>query len=206
MYRKFTWDLPQLFLGMPSCQHSHIGFGSVLYRWSEEVKPPYHWRCGSLEGLSRSILHQSGWWSNIEELDTVKHTPISYPRSLATKFQFCEQSWWLSSLLSTGIYWLTSIPPPNACDPAGHSIKEDTHTYCTSLGIFAHLQWMLWLISMGEAIASHLSTPGKSSCLTLGDCQTIVLLSCCLAVTPFGSRLDWGGASTSIWYLGDTCT
>ena len=112
MYRKFTWDLPQLFLGMPSCQHSHIGFGSVLYRWSEEVKPPYHWRCGSLEGLSRSILHQSGWWPNIEELDTVKHTPISYPRSLTTTFQFCEQSWWLSA-----IHWhlLVDIHPSTKC-------------------------------------------------------------------------------------------
>ena len=92
-----------------------------------------------------------------------KHTPISYPSGLATPFQLYEQSWWSSSLLSTGIYWLTSIPPPNACNPTGHAVNKDVHGYYTLLGIFTHLQWMLELMSMGETIASHLSTQGKSS-------------------------------------------
>ena len=73
---------PSLFLGMPSCQHSHIGLGSVSYRWSQEVQPPYQQWHRSLRELSRSILHQSRWQSNIEDLDIVKHTPISYPSGL----------------------------------------------------------------------------------------------------------------------------
>ena len=92
-------------------------------------------------GLSRSILYQSRWWSNIKELDMAKHTPVSYPRSLATVFQFCEQLWWSSSPLSTGIHGLTSIPPASTCVPAGHSVGEDIHTSYTLLGIFTHFQW-----------------------------------------------------------------
>ena len=49
----------------------------------------------------------------------------------------------------------TSTPPPNACDPFGHSVNEDIHTHYTLPGIFTHPQWMLQLMSMGEAIASH---------------------------------------------------
>ena len=87
---------------------------------------------------------------------------VRAPSGLATAFQFCEQSWWSSSLLSAGIHGLMSIPPPSAHDPAGHSVSEDIHSYYTSLGIFPYLQWTLWLTSMGEALASHLSTPGRS--------------------------------------------
>ena len=85
----------------------------------------------------------------------VEHTPISYPSGLATAFQLCEQLWWSSSLLSAGIYGLTSIPPPNAHEPASHSVNEDIHAHYTLLAIFTHLQWMLWLMSLGEAVASH---------------------------------------------------
>ena len=88
-----------------------------------------------------------------------EHTPISYPSGLATAFQFHEQSWWSSSLLSTGINGLTSIPPPNAHYPAGHFIEKDAHTYCISLGIFTNPQWMLWLMSTGEAMASYFIHP-----------------------------------------------
>ena len=89
--------------------------------------------------------------------------PISYPSGLATTFQLCEQSWWLSSLLSAGIHGLTSIPPPNVHEPASHSVKEDIHGHYTLLGIFTHLQLKLWLMSTGEVIAFHLSTLWKSS-------------------------------------------
>ena len=83
--------------------------------------------------------------SNIKEVDMVKHIPVLYPSGLATTFQFCEQSWWLSSPLSTGIHRLTSIPPPSAHNPASHSVGEDVHAYYKLLGIFTHLQWTLWL-------------------------------------------------------------
>ena len=73
---------------------------------------------------------------------------MSYLSGLATTFQFCEQSWWSSSLLSAGIYGLMSIPPPNAHEPAGHSVKEGIHSYYTLLLIFTHLQWRLWLMPM----------------------------------------------------------
>ena len=112
-------------------------------------------------------------------------TPVSYPSGLATVLQFCQQSWWSSSLLSTGIYGLMSIPPPNTCESAGHSVKEDIHSHYTLLGIFAHLQWMLWLTFMGEAITTFYPPQGS------------------LAVTPSGSRLDWGGAGTPILCLVD---
>ena len=65
--------------------------------------------------------------------------------------------------LPARIYGLMSIPPPIAGNPVGHSVNEDIHAHYTLLGIFTHLQRMLWSMSMGEAIASHLSTPGKSS-------------------------------------------
>ena len=90
-------------------------------------------------------------------------TPISYPSGLAAMIQFCEQSWWSASLLSPGIYGLMSTLPPDEHEPVDHSVQEDIHTHYTLLGIFTHPQWMLQLMSMGEAIASHLSTPGKSS-------------------------------------------
>ena len=124
--------------------------------------------------LSRCILHQHRWWSNLKELDMVEHTPISYPSGFVTAFQFCEQSWWSSSPLSTGIYGLASIPPPNACEPAGHAVKEDIHAYYTLLGIFTHLEWMLQLMSMGEAIASHLFHPRE---IFLSWCWVIARLS-----------------------------
>ena len=98
-----------------------------------------------------------------------------------------------------------SIPPPNAHNPAHHSIEEDANTYYTSLGTFNHLQWMLQSMSTGEAIASHLCHPREGlPSLMLGDHQTIVLLWHCLTVTPFGSRLGWGGAGTSIPLLWQT--
>ena len=56
-----------------------------------------------------------------------------------------------------------SIAPPNACDPVGHSVNEDIHAHYTLPGIFTHPQWMLQLTFMGEVIASHWSTPRKSS-------------------------------------------
>ena len=48
-----------------------------------------------------------------------------------------------------------SIPPPNAHDSVSHSVNEDIHTHYTLPGIFPHPHWMLWLMSMGEAVASH---------------------------------------------------
>ena len=60
--------------------------------------------------------------------------PISYPSGLPTAFQICEQSWWSSSLLSTGIYGLMSVPLPNVCKPSGHSVKEAIYGHYTSLG------------------------------------------------------------------------
>ena len=49
------WLSPLFCLGTPSCHHL-IGFGSVLHRWSEEVKPPYHWQHGSLKGWA-GVFH-----------------------------------------------------------------------------------------------------------------------------------------------------
>ena len=49
------------------------------------------------------------------------------------------------------------VPLPNAHDPA------DVHAYYTLPEVFTHLQWTLWQVSMVAAIASCLSTPGKSS-------------------------------------------
>ena len=121
-------------------------------------------------------------------------------------FWFCKQVWWSSSLLSVGIHGLTSIPPPNACEPVCHSVNEDVHVHYTWPRNFTHLWWMLWLTSMGEAIASHLSTQGSLPSLMLADCQTTIFLWHCLVVTPFGSRLDWGGTGTSIWCLVDAHT
>ena len=50
-----------------------------------------------------------------------------------------------------------SIPLPNICDPV------DIHAHYTLPEVFTHSQWMLWWTSMAEVIASHWSTPGKSS-------------------------------------------
>ena len=75
-------------------------------------------------------------------------TPISYPSGLATRFQFFGGH---PVLLSAGIYRLMSIPPPNACELASHSVQEDIHTHYTLLEIFTHPQWTFWLTSMGEA-------------------------------------------------------
>ena len=76
------------------------------------------------------------------------HTPV-------VLLQFGEQPWWLSSLLSNDICGLMSIPPPNACNPMSHSVNEDIPAHYTLPGVFIHLQWMLQLTSMGEAVASH---------------------------------------------------
>ena len=65
---------------------------------------------------------------------------------------------------------------------------------------------MLWLTSMGEAIASVYPPQGILPSLMLGDHKTIVFLWHCLAVTPSRSRLNWGGAGTSTPYLADTLT
>ena len=121
-------------------------------------------------------------------------------------FQFCEQVWWSSSLQSNGIHRLMSIPPPNASDPVCHSVNEDTQIHYTWPKNFTHLQWMLTLMTMGEAVASHLSTQGSLPSLMLGDCQTINFFWHCLAVTTFGSRLDWGVTGTSILCLADAHT
>ena len=89
--------------------------------------------------------------------------PISYPTGLATIFQFCEQVWWSSSVLSNGIHGLTSIPPPSACNPVHHSVNEDIHVHYTWPRNFTHLWWTLWLAYMGEAIDSHLYHPREVS-------------------------------------------
>ena len=93
--------------------------------------------------LCRSIPHQSRWWFIIKELDMEGCTPISCLSGLATTFQFCEQLWWSSSLVSTGIYGLMSIPPLDAHELTGHSVQEDIHTCYTLLEIFTHPQWTL---------------------------------------------------------------
>ena len=90
-------------------------------------------------------------------------TPISYLSGLATTFQFCEQLWCSSSLVSAGIYGVMSIPPPDAHKLTGHSVQEDIHAHYTLLEIFTHPQWMVWLTSTGEATASNLCIPEKSS-------------------------------------------
>ena len=158
---------PHFCLGMSSCLMS-CWFSSTLVKFCTGVvrELGHHNVCSPLDpwGLNReystskwmTIQHWRAWHSG-------ECTLISYPSGLATTFQFCEQSWWSSSPLSAGIYGLTSIPPPNTCEPASHSVKEDIHAHYTLPGIFTHLQWMLQLTSMGEAVASHLSTPGKSS-------------------------------------------
>ena len=197
--------LPLFCLCMPLCLHL-VGLvqftaGEALHRWNKGMSV-----AGVPWWLSSSIPHQSRWWSIIEELDMEGCTPVSYPSGLAIVFQFCEQSWWSSSLLSTGIYGLMSIPPPDACKPASHSVQGDIHTHYTLLEIFNHLQWMFQLMSKGEVIASHLSPQGSLSSLMLGVCQTIILLWHCLAVIPLGSSLDWGGAGTPVPCLVDTHT
>ena len=73
-------------------------------------------------------------------------THFSFPSGLATAFQICEQSWWSSGLLSTGIYWLTSVPPSNAHEPSGNSVKE---------GIHGHYTWTLHPSSVDAPVEVH---------------------------------------------------
>ena len=158
---------PLFCLGMPLYLHL-VGWSSSMQMkvCIGETRELSHSNVSSSWGpsrLSRSIPDQSRWQSIIKELDMVGCTPISYPSGPATTFQFCEQSWLSSSLLSTGIYGLTSVPPPDTCKLAGHSVQEDINTCYTLLEIFTHPQWTFWLTSTGEAVASHLSIPGKSS-------------------------------------------
>ena len=76
-----------------------------------------------------------------------EHSPVHTPSGLSTVFQLHELPWSSYSLLSNGIFGLMSIPPPNACNPAGHS-----HVLYASLRIFTLLQWTLQWTSTGEAV------------------------------------------------------
>ena len=121
-----------------ACHHTIVSLGLVQFCTGEVRKLSHHTisSVGSLgveQEYSASkemmIQHQRAWtwWSG---------HPFPYPSVLVTMFQFCEQSWLSSSPLSTGIHRLTSIPPPSAHDPAGHSVNEYVHTCYTSLEIF----------------------------------------------------------------------
>ena len=108
--------------------------------------------------LSGSILHQGRWWQVIEELDTEGCIPISYPQWSC----YCDSVLWVvMAVIQSAIWWnllaKMSIPLPNVCDPA------DIHSHYMLPEVFTHPQWMLWWTSTGEVIASHWSTPGKSS-------------------------------------------
>ena len=106
-------------------------------------------------------------------------------------------SWW-------HLWAKMSIPPPNTCDPAGHSVNKDIPAHYTLSAIFTQLWWTLQLISMGETVLP-IDPPQESlPSLMRGDCQTIIYLWHCLAVTLCGSRIDLGGTGTSIPCLVDT--
>ena len=55
----------------------------------------------------------------------------------------------IQSAMQWNLWAETAIPLPNACNPV------DIHTHYMLPEVFTHLQWMLQLTSMGEAVASH---------------------------------------------------
>ena len=109
------WATPLFFcLGMPSC----LGLINLVQLWILVVPSLVRWgneatlTLAALVPLwlSGSIPHQGRQWWIIKKLDTEGCIPISYPNGLATVTQFHEQSWWLSSPLSNGIYGLRHLP------------------------------------------------------------------------------------------------
>ena len=116
-------------------------------------------------------------------------------------------TWVVMAFVQSTIQWHlwaeTSIPLSNTCNPV------DIHPHYTLPDVFIHLQWMLWLMSMGEGIAFHWSTPGKSSWVDTGWSPDHHLLVGILTVTPSGSRFDWNKTSTSVptwWTKGKPCS
>ena len=151
--------------------------------------------------LSESILHQGRWWQVIKELDMEGCIPISYPQWSC----YCDSvPWEVMVVIQSAIWWHlwaeTSIPLPNACNPV------DIHSHYMLPEVFTHPQWTLWWMATGEFIASliHPREVFLAWCWVIARPLTfrgIVLLSLAL-----GSRLNWGGAGTSVPCLADTQT
>ena len=130
--------------------------GSLLMSWGNEATLML--TAGVHLQLSGSIPCQGKWWQVIEELDMEGCIPISYPQW----FCYCDLVLWVvlavnQSAIQWHLWAETSISPPIACN------SVDIHAHYTLPEVFTHPQWMLWQMSMVDVIASHWSTPGKSS-------------------------------------------
>ena len=161
-----TGSLPLFCLGTPLCLHlvGLVQFHAceVLYRWSEGIKPPSHQWLESFkcwvgvfcikvdDDPSSKSLKQWGVHPFHTQVVLLPHSssvsscgvcPVCYPLA---------SMGWCLSLHQTHMSLLAILSRKTSM----------TATHCL---IFTHLQWMLWLMSMGEAIVSCLSTPGKSS-------------------------------------------
>ena len=135
-------------------------FGSVMVpcRWVEGIKPPLCQWQGSLYDWVEvfSVKVDDGRLS--KNLTWRGAYPFHALNSLATVDPVL---WVVMVVIQFTIWWHlwpeTSIPLPNAHDPV------DIHFHYMLPEVFTHPQWMLWQTSMGEVIASHWSSPGKSS-------------------------------------------
>ena len=113
--------------------------------------------------------------------------PVCYP--------FASMGWHLS--LHQMLAILLAILSTKMSMPTTHCLES-----------FTHLQWMLTLMSMEEASGSTFIHHPREVFLAWCCVITRLLSSygIVLDVTPSGSRLDWGGAGTSILSLADTHT
>ena len=135
-------------------------FGSVMVpcEWVEGIKPPFCQWQGSLY--------------NWVEVFCIKVGDDGSLKNLAQRgaYQFHILQWscyhdsvpWVALVaIQSTIWWHlwdeTSISLPNVCNPV------DIHSHYTLPEVFTCPQWMLQWMSMGEVIASHWSTPRKSS-------------------------------------------
>ena len=134
-------------------------FGSVMVPcgWVEGIKPPLCQWQGSLFHWVEIFCIKVDDNRSLEELEVQRCMPISYPQWSC----YCDSvPWVVMAVIQSVIQWHLwaemSIPPPNACDPV------DINSHYTLPEVFTHHQWMLWWTSMGEVVASHWSTPGRS--------------------------------------------
>ena len=78
--------------------------------------------------------------------------PTHYTPSLFGFANHCPGLWVVISILGSTICWcqwaLTSLPPPHI------HVHSDLHSHITLPKVFTHLQWMLQLMSMVEALTS----------------------------------------------------
>ena len=158
--------------------------------WVEEMKPPLCW-----------------WQVSLYDWEGVFHIEVDDEKSLKIlTWRVCTCFIppvvllpWLSSVSSHGSHPVCYLMVSMGWDvyPSTKCMQSCKHPCPLHITWNLHLSWMLQLMSMGEVVASNLSTPGSLPSLMLGDSQTITCLWHSLAVIPPGSRLNWGGAGTS---------